>query len=54
MGKTYQMTMWEIVRLLAEPDSPSPPLPGHYSLGNICLWMHSGQRLVYLLNNLGS
>lgn len=54
MGKTYQMTMWEIVMLLAEPDSPSLPLPGHYSLGNICLWMHSGQRLVYLLNNLGS
>lgn len=30
-----------------------PPLPGHYTLGNIHLWMHGGQRLVYLLNNLG-
>lgn len=35
-------------------QSPSLPLPGHYSLGNIRLWMHVGQRLVYLLNNLGS
>lgn len=30
-----------------------PPLPVHYTLGNIHLWMHGGQRLVYLLNNLG-
>lgn len=43
--------MWEFGRM---PDSPSPPLAGHYSLGNIRLWMHGGQRLVYLLNNLGS
>ncbi len=51
MSETYQLAMWEIGRM---PDSPSPPLPGHYSLGNIRLWMHGGQRLVYLLNNLGS
>lgn len=51
MGETHQLAMWEIGRM---PDSPSPPLSGHYSLGNIRLWMHGGQRLVYLLNNLGS
>lgn len=38
----------------AKPNLPSPPLPGHYTLGNIHLWMHSGQKLVYLLSNLGS
>lgn len=48
---THQLAMWEFGRM---PDSPSPPLAGHYSLGNTRLWMHGGQRLVYLLNNLGS
>lgn len=31
MGETYQLAMWEIGRTPTEPDSPSPPLPGHYS-----------------------
>lgn len=35
-------------------QSPSLPLLGHYSSGNICLWLHGGQRPVYLLNSLGS
>lgn len=43
--------MWEIRRM---HDSPSPALLGHYSSGNIRVWMHGSQRLVYLLNNLGS
>lgn len=48
-----RLAMWAIGRM---PDSPPPPPPlaGHYSLGNVRLWTHGGQRLVYLLNNHGS
>lgn len=48
MGKTYQLAMWGIVRMPAELSSPSLPLPGHYSLGNIRLWMHGGREACLL------
>lgn len=51
MGETYQLAMWDIGR-----QCPIHILSLRLAIipwKTYAFWMHGGQRLVYLLNNLG-